>query len=77
LLGWPDCAPFDAIILTAATAQVPRLLLEQLSIGGRMVLPKGDQEQFLCVIEHNSQGFNQIILEQVKFVPMGSGIWKR
>jgi protein-L-isoaspartate(D-aspartate) O-methyltransferase len=77
LLGWPDCAPFDAIILTAATAQVPRLLLEQLSIGGRMVLPKGDHEQFLCVIEHNSQGFNQIILEQVKFVPMVSGIWKR
>jgi protein-L-isoaspartate(D-aspartate) O-methyltransferase len=76
-LGWSDCAPFDAIILTAATAQVPRLLLEQLSIGGRMVLPKGDQEQFLCVIEHNSHGFNQIILEQVKFVPMVSGIWKR
>jgi protein-L-isoaspartate(D-aspartate) O-methyltransferase len=77
LLGWPDFAPFDAIILTAATAQVPRLLLEQLSVGGRMVLPKGDLKQFLCVIEHNSQGFNEIILEQVKFVPIVPGTWKR
>ncbi|HET7061072.1 MAG TPA: protein-L-isoaspartate(D-aspartate) O-methyltransferase [Nitrosospira sp.] len=77
LLGWPDCAPFDAIIVTAAAAQVPRLLLEQLSVGGRMVLPKGDLKQCLCVIEHNSQGFNEIILEQVKFVPIVRGTWKR
>lgn len=77
LLGWRDFAPFDAIILTAAAVQAPRLLLEQLSVGGRMVLPKGDQTQCLCVIEHNSQGFKEIILEQVKFVPMVPGIWKR
>ncbi len=76
LLGWPDRAPFDAIILTAATPSIPRSLLGQLAMGGRMILPKGDQKQFLCVIEHNSQGFNEIIVDEVKFVPMVSGIWK-
>ncbi|HEX8873956.1 MAG TPA: protein-L-isoaspartate(D-aspartate) O-methyltransferase [Nitrosospira sp.] len=76
-LGLPECAPFDAIILTAATAHVPPPLLEQLTVGGRMILPKGNQKQLLCVIERNSNGFTEIMLEEVKFVPMVSGIWKR
>ncbi|SEL18235.1 protein-L-isoaspartate(D-aspartate) O-methyltransferase [Nitrosovibrio tenuis] len=77
LLGLPECAPFDAIILTAATAHIPPLLLEQLAVGGRMILPKGNQKQSLCVIERNSDGYTEIILDEVKFVPMMSGIWKR
>lgn len=76
-LGLPECAPFDAIILTAATAHVPSPLLEQLAVGGRMILPKGNQKQLLCVIERNLNGFTEIMLEEVKFVPMVSGIWKR
>ncbi|MDE2366162.1 MAG: protein-L-isoaspartate(D-aspartate) O-methyltransferase [Betaproteobacteria bacterium] len=76
-LGLPECAPFDAIILTAATAHVPPPLLEQLAVGGRMILPKGNQKQLLCVIERNLNGFTEIMLEEVKFVPMVSGIWKR
>ena len=77
LLGLPEYAPFNAIILTAATAHVPLPLLEQLAPGGRMILPKGNQKQFLCVIERNLNGFTEIMLEEVKFVPMVSGIWKR
>ena len=77
LLGWPEYAPFDAIILTAATAHIPPPLMEQLAIGGRMILPKGNQKQVLCVIERNSNGFTEIMLDEVKFVPMVSGIWKR
>jgi protein-L-isoaspartate(D-aspartate) O-methyltransferase len=77
LLGLPEAAPFDAIILAAATPHVPTLLLDQLAIGGRMILPKGSQEQFLCVIERNSTGYTDIILEEVRFVPMLPGILKR
>lgn len=76
LLGLSEFAPFDGIILTAATAHIPPSLLEQLAVGGRMVFPKGSQEQFLCVIEHNSQGYTETILDEVRFVPMLPGILK-
>lgn len=76
LLGLPEFAPFDAIILTAAAAHIPSSLLEQLAVGGRMVFPKGSQEQFLCVIAHNSQGYTETILDEVRFVPMLPGILK-
>jgi protein-L-isoaspartate(D-aspartate) O-methyltransferase len=77
LLGLPESAPFDAIILTAATPHIPMLLLEQLAMGGRMILPKGIQEQFLCVIERNSQGYTEIMADEVRFVPMMPGVLKR
>ncbi len=76
LLGLSEFAPFDGIILTAATAHIPPSLLEQLAVGGRMVFPKGSQEQFLCVIEHNSEGYTETILDEVRFVPMLPGILK-
>lgn len=76
LLGLPEFAPFDGIILTAATAHIPPSLLGHLAVGGRMVFPKGSQEQFLCVIEHNSQGYTETILDEVRFVPMLPGILK-
>lgn len=74
LLGFPEMGPFDAIIMTAVTTQIPELLLEQLTMGGRMVYPKGVTKQYLCVIEHTSQGFIETILDEVKFVPILSGV---
>ncbi|SCY36274.1 protein-L-isoaspartate(D-aspartate) O-methyltransferase [Nitrosospira sp. Nl5] len=75
-LGLSEPAPFDGIVLSAATAHTPHQLLEQLAVGGRMVFPKGSGEQFLCVIEHNSQGYTETMLEEVRFVPMVPGILK-
>jgi protein-L-isoaspartate(D-aspartate) O-methyltransferase len=78
LLGLPEFAPFDGIILTAATLHIPSGLLEQLAVNGRMIFPKGrNNEQFLCVIERNSQGYTETMLDEVKFVPMMPGTWKR
>jgi protein-L-isoaspartate(D-aspartate) O-methyltransferase len=76
LLGLPELSSFDGIILTAATAHVPPPLLGQLAVGGRMVFPKGSQDQYLCVIEHNLQGYAETILDEVRFVPMVPGILK-
>ena len=78
LLGLPELAPFDGIILTAATLHIPAGLLEQLAVHGRMIFPKGgNKEQFLCVIERNSQGYTETMLDEVRFVPIMPGIWKR
>ena len=73
--GMPEVAPFDAIVLTAAVPRAPGGLLEQLSVGGRMILPMADRnEQHLCVIERTAGGFSQARLDTVKFVPMLSGL---
>jgi protein-L-isoaspartate(D-aspartate) O-methyltransferase len=72
-LGLPELAPFDGIILAAAATHVPRELLAQLAVGGRMVLPLGAQEQVLYLIEREEQGFRQTALEPVKFVPLLAG----
>ncbi len=76
LLGLAEVAPFDGIIIAAATAHVPSSLLDQLAVGGRMVFPKGSQEQHLCVIERSLQGYAETILDEVNFVPLLSGIVK-
>lgn len=76
LHGLPEAAPFDGIIMTGATMHVPSTLLAQLAIGGRMVFPKGSQEQNLCVIERNSDGYVEATLDEVKFVPILSGTIK-
>src|SRR5437660_1775910 len=56
-LGWPEAAPFDRIVVTAAPDHVPHPLIEQLKPGGRMVLPVGpDQDQELLVISKQSDG---------------------
>jgi protein-L-isoaspartate(D-aspartate) O-methyltransferase len=72
-MGLPEIAPFDGIIMAAAATHIPRALLEQLAVGGRMVLPLGAQEQYLCLIERTEQGLRETRLEPVKFVPLLMG----
>lgn len=71
--GLPDAAPFDGIIMTAAARQVPPALLDQLKVGGRLVLPVGDQEQFLWMYEKTADGMQESKLEAVRFVPLLPG----
>ena len=68
--GWPEHAPYDAIIITAAPTKIPEPLMEQLKIGGFMILPLGDYSQELVLIEKNIKGFEQKTLLPVRFVPM-------
>jgi protein-L-isoaspartate(D-aspartate) O-methyltransferase len=73
--GMLELAPFDAIVMTAAAQRAPGGLLEQLSVGGRMILPmvrKG--EQHLCVIERTGQGYIERRMDPVKFVPLLPGV---
>jgi len=69
--GWAVHAPFDGIIVTAAAAEVPDALIEQLAVGGRMVIPVGGSEQQdLLLIEKGPDGIHQTMLESVRFVPL-------
>lgn len=72
-LGLKDYGPFDAIMVTAAASHVPQELVEQLAVGGRMVIPVGTAEQVLHLIERTTQGVQQTSLEPVKFVPLLGG----
>lgn len=73
--GWPEVAPFDRIIVTASAGEVPSALLAQLSIGGVMVTPVGEQggEQILLRIERTAEGYSTQHLMNVRFVPLVSG----
>lgn len=71
--GLQEAAPFDAIVIAAATAEPPVALLEQLAPGGRMVLPLGTEKQRLCLIERSSTGITDKLLEEVHFVPLRAG----
>ncbi|MBX9811269.1 MAG: protein-L-isoaspartate(D-aspartate) O-methyltransferase [Burkholderiales bacterium] len=74
MLGMPEAASFDAIVMTAAATHVPETLLGQLSVGGKMVLPMSSHnEQRLCVIERTPQGYSEKKMDQVKFVPLLPG----
>ncbi len=69
--GWPDAAPFDAIVVTAAPPRVPGPLRAQLAIGGRMVIPVGDATQELLVITRTGEtSFTEERVFPVMFVPM-------
>jgi len=75
--GWPEESPFNAIILTAAPSHIPSPLLEQLAIGGRLILPVGDHFQRLVLIHRTAEGYQQTDLLPVVFVPMTGEIEKR
>jgi len=77
IIGLPDYAPFDGIIVTAAASHIPQALMQQLSIGGRLVIPVGVDEQILHLIERKDEtNFITSKLEPVKFVPLLSGLKK-
>ena len=74
-LGWPEAAPFDAIIVTAAPDHIPKPLLDQLKEGGRMVLPVGTYSQELKKIVKRSGKIETADIIPVVFVPMtGEGV---
>ena len=72
-LGLPEAAPFDGIIVAAATANVPDALLQQLAPGGRMIVPVGSGDQALCLIERTATGLTEKWLDAVRFVPLRGG----
>lgn len=74
-LGWKEHAPYQGIIVTAAPLEVPKLLMDQLDEGGRMIIPVGDLgAQVLMMITRNGNQFQKKFLEGVRFVPLLSGV---
>ena len=70
--GWPEKAPFDAVILSACPRAIPRELVRQLRPGGRMILPFGEEDQVLLVLEKTKEGIISHELGGVRFVKMRS-----
>lgn len=78
-LGWPEHAPFNKIIVTAGAPVVPKQLAAQLSIGGLMVIPVGNEKQqhMVTIIRKSDKVFEKITLDEFKFVPLiGENGWK-
>ncbi len=74
LQGWPQGAPYDAILMAAAPENLPDALLEQLKIGGRLIAPIGGRGfQRLVFVERQEDGFPQKVIEHVNFVPTITG----
>lgn len=71
--GWAAKGPFDAIIVTAAAESIPQALLEQLSDGGRLLIPVGDNEQQLLKITRQGDEYLSETIEMVRFVPLVPG----
>jgi protein-L-isoaspartate(D-aspartate) O-methyltransferase len=75
MLGLPQVAPFDGIILAAAGMEVPQALLEQLAVGGRLIAPVGGRNQVLQLIERlSAKEWRSSVLEQCHFVPLHQGV---
>jgi protein-L-isoaspartate(D-aspartate) O-methyltransferase len=77
--GWPEQAPYDRVIVTAAAAQVPTVLIEGLAPGGVLVAPVGEdhRDQQLLRIRRNDTGFSTEDLGLVRFVPLVAGLPRR
>jgi protein-L-isoaspartate(D-aspartate) O-methyltransferase len=69
-VGWPEAAPFDAILVTAATSEQPKALKAQLAVGGRLVIPVGELTQELMVVTRTERGFIETSVVPVRFVPI-------
>lgn len=78
-VGWSEFAPFDRIMVTAGAPAPPQPLLDQLAVGGRMVIPEGDrQSQRLVVYDRDESGVHRRLGEEVAFVPLiGRHGWDR
>jgi protein-L-isoaspartate(D-aspartate) O-methyltransferase len=78
-LGWPERAPFDRIVVTAAADDVPQALIEQIRIGGVLVMPVGpvDDVQKLMRLERTERGFSETPIADVRFVPLVPGMAER
>ena len=68
--GWPEKAPFEAILVSAAPAEVPPALMEQLKIDGRWIIPVGTDSQELVLIKRTKKGWEKTRLIGVRFVPL-------
>ena len=68
--GWPEEAPFDAILVTAAPRETPQALLDQLVPGGKLVIPLGTLDQELVRLTRRESGFDRESLLPVRFVPL-------
>jgi protein-L-isoaspartate(D-aspartate) O-methyltransferase len=70
--GWPEQAPFDRIMVTAAPDDIPEPLIEQLAVGGRLVIPVGSQggPQWMMVVEKSANGVERSRTIPVQFVPL-------
>ncbi len=68
--GWPEAAPFDGILVTAAPEKVPQPLLDQLKVGGKLVIPVGSFFQDLLVYTRTPTGIERKNVAPVRFVPM-------
>jgi protein-L-isoaspartate(D-aspartate) O-methyltransferase len=68
--GWPEAAPFDAVVVTAAPPRIPEPLKQQLKPGGRLVIPVGEDWQELRVVRRVGNGWKEETIAPVRFVPM-------
>jgi protein-L-isoaspartate(D-aspartate) O-methyltransferase len=72
-LGWPEHAPFDGIIVTAAPDHIPQPLIDQLRTGGRMVIPVGPSggiQELLVLTKQENGGMSETDMMPVRFVPL-------
>ena len=74
--GWPQHAPYDGIMVTAAPEEVPPALLEQLAVGGRMLIPVGPQgrQELLLITRREADRYDREVIEHVSFVPLLGGL---
>ena len=69
-MGWTEHAPFDAIMVTAAPDHIPQPLVDQLAVGGRMIIPVGESRQALILLTRTERGVTEETVLPVRFVPM-------